>query len=488
MAIEKPDFIDERHIPPEPDPEMHQPEHLAPPTLAPTVPLDIHRQEFQILGILLQFPEKIDEIADSLQPAHFSNPRAQMIYEILLNQYQTDSRLSRTKLYIQLKKEGIVKDPDELIKDLTTGYVSVAELEPAVELVKAHYHKHLLIKAARNIEKVVKEEELTIDAYQARAQELIFQATTETSTVNKHVYTMDEALLQAFEAYINRKHSKVDAGLKTGFMTLDKLIGGFKPGHLIILAASTSMGKTSFALNVAQNVLKRNEPVGIISLEMDSIEIIDRMIIGESSVHGWKYAQGETNEEEDQRVSKALDRLHGLPLLISEERGLSVSQIRARLRKFKTQLGKLSLVVIDYLQLISLSEANASESTARQVGQTVVQLRNLASELQCPIVLLSQISRSFNQRQDKRPILSDLRDSGNIEEVADSVIFLYREAHTSIAAREKAREEGTENHAQVIVAKARTGSTGAVTILFEAEYTRFVDPENLSFEGAMPSE
>ncbi|AZR74264.1 helicase DnaB [Anoxybacter fermentans] len=450
--------------------------------------LDIHRQEFQILGIILQHPEKIDEIADTLRPHHFSNPRAQMIYEMLLEQYHTDSRLSRTKLYIQLKKQGIVKDPDELIRDLTSGYVALSELEPAVELVKTHYHKNLLLKAAKKIEKIIEKEDLSIDEYQARAQDLIFQATTETVNTNKHIYTMDEALLEAFEAYINRKHNQVDRGLQTGFMSLDKLIGGFKPGHLIVLAASTSMGKTTFALNIAQNVLKRNEPVAIISLEMDAIEIIDRMILAEASVHGWKYSQGETNEEEDQRISKALDRLHGLPLLISDERGLNVSQIRARLRKFKAQLGKLSLVIIDYLQLISLTDVNPNESTARQIGKVVVQLRNLASELGCPIILLSQLSRSFSSRQDKRPILSDLRDSGNIEEVADSVIFIYRHAHTSIAAREKAREEGTENHAEIIVAKARTGSTGSVTLLFEDIYTRFVDPENLSYEGMIPNE
>lgn len=449
--------------------------------------LDIHRQEFQILGIILQHPEKMDEIADTLRPHHFSNPRAQLIYEMLLDQYQADSKLSRTKLYVQLKKDGIVNNPDELINDLTSGYIALSELEPAVTLIKAHYHKNLLLKAAQTIEKTIKEEELSVDEYQSRAQELIFQATNE-ATINKHIYTMDEALLEAFEAYINRKHNKMDAGLRTGFMTLDKLIGGFKKGHLIILAASTSMGKTTFALNIAQNVLKRKEPVAIISLEMDAIEIIDRMIISESSVHGWKYSQGETNEEEDQRISQALDKLHDLSLVVSEERGLSVSQIRARLRKIKSQLGNLSLVVVDYLQLISLSDSNPNETTARQVGQVVVQLRNLASELNCPIILLSQISRGFSSRQDKRPVLSDLRDSGNIEEVADSVLFLYRHAHTSIGAREKAREEGTENHADIIVAKARTGSTGSVTLLFEDIYTRFTDPENLSFEGMAPYE
>ncbi len=453
-----------------------------------TLNLDIQRQEFQVLGILLQHPEKFDELADALLPQHFTNPRTRNIFEMLLEQYRTDSRITRTKLYMQLKKKGIIKNPDELIDELTSGYAALSELEPALELIKTHYHKKQLLKAAQKIEKTIQEEDLTVDQYQARAQEEIFKATTEMADSNKHVYTMDEALLEAFEAYINRKHSQVDAGLRTGFMTLDKLIGGFKKGHLVIVAAGTSMGKTTFALNVAQNILKRNEPVGIISLEMDAVEIIDRMIIGEASVHGWKFAQGETNEEEDQRISQALDKLHGLPLLISDERGLSLSQIRARLRKFKSEMGKLSLVVIDYLQLVSLADANTNESTARQIGQLVVQLRNLASELECPIILLSQISRSFASRQDKRPVLSDLRDSGNIEEVADSVMFLYRHAHTSIGAREKAREEGTENHAEVIVAKSRTGSTGAVTLLFEGEYTRFLDPENLSYEGMMPGE
>lgn len=449
--------------------------------------LDIHRQEFQILGIILQHPEKIDDIADTLHAKHFSNPRAQMIYEMLLQQYQNDSRLSRTKLYMQLKKEGIINNPDELIKDLTSGYISLTELDPAINLVKAHYHKNVLFAAANAIQKTINTEDLSVDEYQAKAQELIYQATNEVSEINKHVYTMDEALLQAFEAYIERKHGQVDAGLRSGFMTLDKLTGGFKKGHLIVLAAGTSMGKTSFALNIAQNVLQRKEPVGIISLEMDAIEIIDRMIIGEASVHGWKYSQGETNEEEDQRISQALDSLHGLPLVISDERGLNVSQIRSRLRKMKSQLGRLSLVIIDYLQLISLTDVNQHESSARQIGNVVVQLRNLASELECPIVLASQISRSYSTRQDKRPVLSDLRDSGNIEEVADGVIFLYRHAHTSIGAREKAREEGTENHAEIIVAKARTGSTGAITLLFEDVFTRFVDPENLSYEGMIPN-
>lgn len=448
--------------------------------------LERNNQEFQLLGILLQYPEKIDEVADTLETKHFLDPQAQLIYEILLNQFQRDNQISRTKLFLKLKKEGVIKNPEETIERLTSGFNTVDELLPTIELIKKNYQKQLLIKAARRIEELALNTDLDIGDYQARAQELIFEATNETADLEKHIYTMEEALMKSFEAYVDRKYNQADVGLRTGFISLDNLIGGFKKGHLNVIAASTSMGKTAFAINIAKNVLKRNIPVAIISLEMDAQEIVDRMIIQEAGVNGWKYNQGETSEEEDKRISKALDNLHELPLVISDERGLNVAQIRARLRKFKAQLGELGMVIIDYLQMIQLPEEQFS-NTARAVGQVVLQLRNLASELEVPIILISQISRSFTSRQDKRPVLSDLRDSGNIEEIADGVIFLYRHAHTSAAAREKAEEEGTVNDTEVIIAKQRTGQTGSVKLYFEDEYVRFVDPENLSLEANMPN-
>ncbi len=443
-------------------------------------------QEFQLLGILLQFPETIDEVADTLQVKHFLDPQAQLIYELLLNQFQHDSSISRTKLFLRLKKDGIIKNPEETIERLTSGFNTIDELKPTIEIIKKNYQKQLLVKAAGKIKNLAVNTDLEIGDYQARAQEIIFEATNENTDINKHIFMMEEALMDSFRAYIDRKHNQADIGLRSGFISLDNLIGGFKKGHLIVLAASTSMGKTAFALNIAKNIVKRKAPVAVISLEMDAQEIVDRMIIQESGVHGWKYTQGETNDEEDKKISKALDNLHELPLIISDERGLNVAQIRARLRKFKSQLGQLGLVVIDYLQMIQLPEDNIN-NTSRAVGQVVLQLRNLASELELPIMLLSQISRSFTHRQDKRPVLSDLRDSGNIEEIADGVIFLYRHAHTSAAAREEAEEKGTVNDTDVIIAKQRTGQTGSIKLYFEEQFIRFIDPENLSLEANMPN-
>ncbi len=441
--------------------------------------------EFQLLGILLQYPEKIDEVADTLETRHFLNPQAQLIYEILLNQFQDNSSISKTRLFVKLKKDGIIKHPEEIIERLTSGFNTIEELMPVIDLIKRNYQKHLLLKVAQRLEDLVKNTDLNVGEYQARAQELVFEATNESTDLEKHIFTLEEALMKSFQAYIDRKYNRADIGLRSGFISLDNLIGGFKKAHLNVIAASTSMGKTAFALNIAKNVVKRQVPVAIISLEMDAQEIVDRMIIQEAGINGWKYTQGETSEEEDQRISKALDNLDELPLIISDERGLNMAQIRARLRKFKAQFGELGLVIIDYLQMIQLPEEQ-SLNTSRAVGQTVLQMRNLASELNVPIILVSQISRSFTHRQDKRPVLSDLRDSGNIEEIADGVIFLYRHAHTSAAAREEAEEQGTANDTDVIIAKQRTGQTGSIKLYFEDKYIRFIDPENLSLEASMP--
>ncbi|MCC3144685.1 AAA family ATPase [Halanaerobium sp. Z-7514] len=443
------------------------------------------KKEYQLLGILLQYPDKIDEVADVLETKHFLDPQAQIIFDLLLKQYQQDNKISRTKLLIDLQGQNAVTKAEEIIERLTSGFNTVDELNPTIDLIKKDYQRSLLNRASSKIKELTQSDDLSIDDYQAKAQEIIFQATSESNDLQKHIYSMEEALMESFSNYMDRKHKKADVGLRSGFISLDNLIGGFKRGHLNVIAASTSMGKTAFAINIAKNVLKRKAKVAIISLEMDATEVMDRMIIQEAQVNGWKYTQGETNDQEDKRISKALDNLHEMPLMISDERGLNTAQIRARLRKFKAQLDGIDLAVIDYLQMIQLPDEHA-QNTARAVGQIVLQLRNLASELDIPVILISQISRSFTSRTDKRPVLSDLRDSGNIEEVADGVIFLYRHAHTSAKAREEAEAEGTENDTDVIIAKQRTGQTGSIKLYFEEEFIRFVDPENLSLEGTMP--
>ncbi|MFN2364533.1 MAG: replicative DNA helicase, partial [Halarsenatibacteraceae bacterium] len=352
-----------------------------------------NNHEFQLLGILLQYPDQIDQAADELENRHFSNPQAGLIYEELLKQFRRDGGISRTKLLLKLREGNLVNDPEEIMERLTSGYNSREELKPTIDLIKEDYQKKLLRQAANQLQELASDPDRTIDQYQSRAQEIVFKATSEASDLEKHIFSMEEALIKSYEYYIDRRNNLTDTGVQTGYMSLDRMIGGFKKGHLNVIAASTSMGKTAFAINIAQNILRRDIPVGIISLEMEAQEIVDRMIVQEAMVNAWKYSQGETSESEDEKISSALNKMHEYPLMISDERGLNVAQIRARLRKFKSQLDELGLVIVDYLQMVKLPEDSA-QNTARAVGEIVLQLRNMASELEVPIVLISQISRS----------------------------------------------------------------------------------------------
>src|SRR6056297_3608705 len=170
---------------------------------------DSVEQEFQLLSILLQYPEKIDEVADVLETKHFLNPKAQIIYDILLKQFERDNQISKTKLFLKLKNENVVKRPEEMIENLTSGFNTPEELKPTIDIIKKNHQKDLLIRASKKIDKLAKQTELDISEYQSRAQEIIFTATNESSDLDKHIYTMEEALLESFEAYLNRKGKRL---------------------------------------------------------------------------------------------------------------------------------------------------------------------------------------------------------------------------------------------------------------------------------------
>ncbi|SHJ92273.1 replicative DNA helicase [Anaerobranca californiensis DSM 14826] len=442
--------------------------------------------EKQVLGILLEHPGKIDEVADVLIPDLFYDKQNRFIYEIILNQYQKTGEVSQVHLYLELQKRESIDKIQNLFTELTSNAPPPSEIHKGVGILKDLYLKRKLYKAVEQIGDLVTEnEEASVDSIASQAQELIFQA-TDINTNQKTIYDINELLANRLEEYVKRKEGLTPRGLQTGFMSLDSLTNGFKNKHLIVLAAATSTGKTAFSLNIVRNVIKRNIPVAFISLEMSAEEIMDRLIIQELMIDNQRYERGELGDKEFSDFVQNLNLLYNLPLRISDERGINVSQIRARLRRMKAQMGGLGLVVIDYLQTIAIPENSANQTTARAVGEIVLQLRNLAAELDTPIILLSQINRSYSQRQDKRPQVSDLRESGNIEEFADMIIFLYRHAKTSLQAFEEAKAEGRENEVEIIVAKNRTGKTGTTTLIFDDRYLRYIDPLGESLEKTAP--
>src|SRR5690606_17735889 len=279
---------------------------------------------------------------------------------------------------------------------------------------------------------------------------------------------------------VERREGRKPYGLPVRFPAIDVMTTGFKNKDLIILAARPSMGKTSLALNFAVNVAKRGLPVLIFSLEMDDEQIGDRIVMsefirfrrpdGSFEITPMDYST-RLNDEQFEKAQSIYNEMYDLPIFIIDKRGLSVVDIRAKARKVKAEHPNLALIIIDYLQLIK-PPPNVNKNWALVVGDIVRELRDLAGELDLPIILLSQLNRSVEQRENKRPVMSDLRDSGNIEEFADVVMFLYREDYYY---PEQAKENGTEGQVEVIFAKQRKGPTGSAKLRFIKEFTRVVE-------------
>ncbi|EQC82051.1 Replicative DNA helicase [Enterococcus sp. HSIEG1] len=262
-------------------------------------------------------------------------------------------------------------------------------------------------------------------------------------------------------------------GLPTGYAALDKMTAGLQKEELIILAARPAVGKTAFALNIAQNVgTKTDRSVAIFSLEMGAESLVNRMLCAEGSIEASHLRTGQLSEEEWRNLIVAMGSLSNASIYIDDTPEIKISEIRARCRKLAQEKGNLGLILIDYLQLI---EGTGRENRQQEVSEISRQLKKLAKELKVPVIALSQLSRGVEQRQDKRPVLSDIRESGSIEQDADIVAFLYRDDYYQ---REGDEEDGGEepqnnNVIEVIIEKNRSGARGTVELLFIKEYNKF---------------
>ncbi|MFM7870385.1 MAG: replicative DNA helicase, partial [Actinomycetota bacterium] len=282
---------------------------------------------------------------------------------------------------------------------------------------------------------------------------------------------INELLVLAWEEVEKRYQSKVAlTGVPTGFVDLDEMILGLQPSSLVIVGARPAMGKTAFAMNVASNVAQvTNLPVLVFSLEMSHTELTMRFLSSEARIDSKKLRTGAISESEWSRINTAIGRLEDRPLYLDDNASVTVMEIRAKARRLKAKHGGLGLIVIDYLQLMS---GNNGESRQLEVSEISRNLKILARELEVPVVALSQLSRRLEDRQDKRPQLSDLRESGSLEQDADIVIFLHR-PELFRNDRGDAAENSEKGVAEVIVGKHRAGPTDTVRLVFFGEHTRF---------------
>jgi replicative DNA helicase len=302
------------------------------------------------------------------------------------------------------------------------------------------------------------------------AESKIFQIAESGTRAGQGFESIQPVLARVIERidFLHRQENKSHViGVPTGYRDLDDMTAGLQPGELIIIAGRPSMGKTALAINIAEHVAIDNGiPAAVFSMEMSASQLAQRILGSISRVDQHKLRTGRLTNDEWTRLSDAMGRLHEAPIFIDESGGLNPLEVKARARRLKRQYGKLGLIVVDYIQLMAAT--SSGENRATEISEISRSLKSLAKELDAPVVALSQLSRAVDQRTDRRPIMSDLRDSGAIEQDADVVIFIYREA---IYKPDLPPEQ--KGVAEVIIGKQRNGPTGTIRMTFLGEHTRF---------------
>lgn len=422
--------------------------------------------ERRLLAILFRRPDLLALHEGDLSEALFRDADFQTIYRAMVTAYRQDRRLTYTRVHHVLSDmDGADTAKTALLHITETPFVSDAEWDACLSILKDNARRrHMTDALHRALTLIHEQTHRPLDDVAADVQQLIMRATSqEGDPAPKTVQALlDDAVARLDE----RRAGKAPLGLRTGFPAIDTVLdGGFKRGDLIVLAASTSMGKTALALNWAYNIMHTTD-VLIFSLEMNDTDIIDRILISATPVRASSYVRG-LDDESYQRVLNTRAGLKSLLGAVIDRRGLTATNIASLSRQYKSVHNRLGLIIIDYLQLIQHVHERG-QTHAVTVGNTVRSLRDLAGELDVPVLLLSQLSRSVSQRYDKRPQLSDLRDSGNIEEFADVVIFVHRPGYYD--------PDNDDGLTEIIFAKQRRGVRGKTVYLrFWPEQVRFTE-------------
>lgn len=445
-------------------------------TQAPPQNLDAERS---VLGGLLLDPIKYASVAPILNESDFYKVSHQLIYAAIERIYDREGSVDTLMLIDQLDALDQLETVggQEAIINLAAYVPTTANIEQYAKIVQTKSLLRQLISTSKRISKIAYEESEDIESIIDQSERWILSIGE--GSQDDRPRDMHKMVVEAFEKIVKLSEEKKDiVGLPSGYIELDKLTAGFQPDQLIILAARPSVGKTAFALNIAQNVATRfSIPVVIFSLEMNALDMVYRMICAEGNINASNLRTGQLTDDEWSSLTVATDTLKDAPIFIDDSAGIKVSEIRAKCRRLKQENPNLGLIVIDYLQLI---DGNGRENRQQEVSEISRQLKKLAKELGVPVLALSQLSRGLEQRQNKRPILSDIRESGSIEQDADIVAFLYRDDYHQKDEEEPDKQDDLpDNVVEVIIAKNRAGARDTVKLLFKKEYNKF---SSLSFK------
>ena len=428
--------------------------------------------EQSVLGSIFISPDKLITVREFIEADDFYKYAHKVIFKAMITLSDRHDAIDATTVRNILDSQGDLQN--------IGGLSYIVELVNSVPTsANADYYAKIVAEKAmlRNIIKRLTE--TVNEAYEGSldSEEIIAGAEKVLIDINEHsnrsgFRTIASVLDQNFENLEIRAQQTSDVtGLPTGFRDLDRITTGLHPDQLIILAARPAVGKTAFVLNIAQNVgTKQNKAVAIFSLEMGAESLVDRMLAAEGMIDSHSLRTGQLTEQDWTNVMIAQGALAEAPIYIDDTPGIKITEIRARSRKLAQEVdGGLGLIVIDYLQLIS---GTRPENRQQEVSEISRQLKILAKELRVPVIALSQLSRGVEQRQDKRPVLSDIRESGSIEQDADIVAFLYRDDYYRKEG-EEAEEAIEDNTVEVILEKNRAGARGTVKLMFQKEYNKF---------------
>lgn len=437
-----------------------------------TIPYSFNAEQ-AVLGAILFDNELLFEVYSIIREKDFYKTAHKIIYNAILRLIKNNDRADSLTVAEQLKKSDQltkVGGRDYLIK-LIESTPALENIESYANIVKVNSAQRKIYAASRKIGEIALQPKDLSHESMINEIEKVFFAAVQSQDENIDFKTPD---VDAQERLIDRLciNKKSINGLETGFTQLDELTFGLKPGNLIIIAGRPSMGKTAFAMNIAQHCafnLSKPVPVGIFSMEMSEQELITRILSSLSSVPLSNISSGRLSNEEFLRVKSAIVQLRTAPIFINEKNLLTAFDAQIAARRLKHRCPDLSLIIVDYIQLMS-GTTKRLEYRTRELGEISRSLKALSRELDIPVIALSQLSRRVEERTDKRPIMSDLRDSGEIEQDADLIICMYRE---SVYTRKKNDPTIQRDQAEAIICKHRNGPLGTVELIFEGQYTRF---------------
>ncbi len=430
----------------------------------PKIPPHDLDAEQSVLGAILIDEEAIIKVSDYIKPDSFYDRSHQLIYESMVQLYELREAIDVITLTNQLKKNQVLKRVGgaSAIAKLSNQFSTAANAESYARLIKEYYIKRQLISLASAMSDLSFDSSKSAQDVLDITESRVFKVS---QTHSSQVFVpLKDTLVESFERLDELQKNEGELrGVPTGYQDLDDLLAGMQKSNLVILAARPGMGKTAFSLNMTQNIaVKYKKKVGFFSLEMSKEELVDRLLVSQADIDAWKLKTGRLNQQDFLKISDAMGVLAEANLFIDDTPGLSIFDMRTRARRLMSE-NAIDILVVDYLQL---AQGRTKDNRVQEVSEISQGLKNIARELKIPVLALSQLSRAVESRGEKTPQLSDLRESGAIEQDADVVMFLYR------------KDEDLREQVSLKIAKHRNGPLGEIELFFRGDRIKFYGMES----------